>query len=123
MSRAKAMTLGEQAYNESLRQLDPGYVNPNLPQWPQHLTQGQLRHWHTAVGPSLRRTKPHYRRMRAGDLPAVEAGQLEIYYWGEVTQCWSVFRTQRPSMFKPDDLVWVRCAYDHPAPEIVPTRR
>lgn len=121
MSRAKAMTLGEAAYNESLRQLDPGYVNPNFPQWPKHLTQGQLRHWHTAVGPSMRRTKPHYRWMRACDLPTVEVGQLEIYAKGE-SGAWQVWRTQRPTLFRPDVQVWVRCDYHNGGVEVVPTR-
>lgn len=120
MSRAKAMTLGEAAYNESLRQLDPGYVNPNFPQWPKHLTQGQLRHWHTAVGPSIRRTKPHYRRMRACDLPAVEVGQLEVYSQDDSGR-WMGWHTQRPTLFKPEAKLWVRCNYYNGGVEVVPT--
>lgn len=121
MSRAKAMTLGEAAYNAYLFQIDPQHLNSDLPRWPEHLTEAQLRHWHTAVGPALRRTKPHYRWMRAFDLPTVEVGQLEIYAKGE-SGAWQVWRTQRPTLFRPDVQMWVRCDYHNGGVEVVPTR-
>ncbi|WOL24335.1 hypothetical protein fHeYen801_125 [Yersinia phage fHe-Yen8-01] len=68
MSRNKPMTLGEQAYNAYLNHLDPGKMNKNFPQWPHHLTEAQLRHWHTAVGPDLRSIKPHYKLVKIDDV-------------------------------------------------------
>lgn len=121
MSRNHAMTLGEAAYNAYLFQIDPGYMNPRLPQWPDHLPQRVLRHWHTCVGPSLRRSKPHYRRMKASELPAVEVGWLEVFFRGDDGK-WQVFHTQRPTLFKPDDRLWVRCDYNNGGVEVVPTR-
>lgn len=78
MSRSHAMTLGEEAYNAYLFHLDPGYMNPRLPRWPEHLTQREMRHWHTAVGPSLRSSKPHYRLIYVDGIPCNPLGYTEI---------------------------------------------
>lgn len=120
MSRAKALTLGEQAYNAYLHQIDPQHMKPDLPQWPHHLTQEALRHWHTAVGPGIRSTKPHYRLMKAGDLPTPSCGVLVMYYKGNDGK-WQPWHTERPTLFHRNEYVWVRCTYDTGNPLAIPS--
>lgn len=103
------MTLGEQAYNESLRMVDPQFMNASLPQWPHHLTQGQLRHWHTAVGRGIRSTKHHFRFMRKLPRPTQD-GYFFVYYL-DSRGMWSPLKVTYSHFIRFDTHMWVSCDF------------